>query len=194
MAKLKKIILAIVLLLIVCVLAGCIYLGCGQQKKADFSKINEIAELATYDCYYHNVASFEDTGNQFVIKYGNKKVWIEYTGVVTIGIDASKVNIVEKDKNVVEISIPPIKILSSKIEKDGVERVLPENGAFASISTEDQVAAIADAQKNMEEAAAKDHILFAQGKKRVKYLLENFVTTVGKQIGKSYEIEWIEAE
>lgn len=189
MGRLKRISYVITIMLITFLLAGC-----GNQQKADFSKFSKIAELSTYDCYYHNVASFEEKGNQFVIKYGNKKVWIEYTGVVTIGVDVAKVKIVEKDNNIVEITIPPIKILSSKVEKDGIERILLENGNFTAITTEDKVAAIADAQKNMEEAAAKDHALLAQGQERVKYLLENFVTTVGKQIGKNYKLEWIEIE
>lgn len=32
----------------------------------------------------------------------------------------AKVKIVEKDNNIVEITIPPIKILSLKVEKDGI--------------------------------------------------------------------------
>lgn len=189
MGRLKKCALAVMLVLMVCVLSSC-----GKKEKADFSSINKIAQLSAYECYYHNVASLEEPGNQFVIKYGNKKVWIEYTGVVTIGIDVSKVKLKEKDNNVVEITIPPVQVQGTKIEKNGIGQVLIETGTFASITKEEEFAAISEAQKCMEESASKDTGLLAQGKERVKYLLENFVKTIGNQLGRDYTIEWIELD
>ena len=189
MGRLKKYSIILLLILMICMLSGC-----GKQEKADFSSVNKIAQLSVFDCYYHNVASFEDPGNQFVIKYGNKKVWIEYTGVVSIGIDISKLKLVEKDGNTVEIQIPPVRVLGSKIEQGGIDRVLIENGTFASITKEEEFAAINEAQKCMEETASKDTGLLFQGQERVKYLIENYVKTIGNQIGKNYTIEWVEIE
>lgn len=181
-------------LIAVLILSGCFLTGCTAQKRADFSRIKRIAELATYECYYHNVAEFEEPGHNFLIKYGNKKVWIEYTGIVKIGIDASKIVINETENSVVEVSLPSSEIIDSSIVKNSIREPLIENGIFAAITAEDKVEAMAAAQKNMIETASRDYSLIEQSNERAKVLIENFIKAVGEDVGKEYHVKWIALE
>ncbi len=58
------------------------------------SQVRSICELATLECYYHNVAKSTKTKGTGLAHVGEKerKFWIEYTGVARIGIDMSDVN------------------------------------------------------------------------------------------------------
>lgn len=79
------------------VLGSFALVGCSsqEQKSADFSGVQSVAELATLKCYYHNVAKAEQDGGLFDIGY--KKVWVEYDGIVEVGVDVSQVTISEPD-------------------------------------------------------------------------------------------------
>lgn len=52
------------------------------------SQMKSICELATMKCYYHNVAKyFEEDASGALWWKKDRKFWVEYSGVVTIGID-----------------------------------------------------------------------------------------------------------
>ena len=73
-----------------------------EEKKSNNSisrdQVSKICELATLKCYYHDVA--EETVEPAapfrygLFRFGYKKFWIEYDGIVELGIDADKVDIV----------------------------------------------------------------------------------------------------
>ena len=70
------------------------------------SQMKAICELAVMDCYYHNVAKFmEENAEGFLWWQKDKHFWIEYSGVVTLGIDASLVN-VEVNGTEVSVTMP----------------------------------------------------------------------------------------
>ena len=62
------------------------------------------------------------------------------------------------------------------------------------ITKEEETAALAEAQNNMEETAQENTTLLAQAKERAKNLIEGYVKNVGEQIGEEYTVEWVEAE
>ena len=67
---------------------NCLF-GCGSQKqKPDFSSIKSVCELSTLKCYYHNVATYEKNAHGLLKVFGSgyKKIWIEYSGIVNLGI------------------------------------------------------------------------------------------------------------
>ena len=83
--------------------------GCGdknqkKEEEADFSAISSVCELATLKCYYHNVAKSTKEKGSGLAHLGEKerKFWIEYTGVVKIGIEMSDVKTL-REKRVVGI-------------------------------------------------------------------------------------------
>ena len=76
--------------------------GCKSMEKEEKSaqinlqQMQEICQLATLECYYHNVAK-SDTSKRVLWWNTNKKLWIEYTGIVKMGIDVSKVSMEVED-------------------------------------------------------------------------------------------------
>ena len=193
-------IISVLLIAAVFILTAAIYSG-GADKKtheiADIASVDKICELATLKCYYHDVAEYEKQAEGFFkyrpFKYGYKKVWIEYDGIVDVGIDVSDVQINEPDrKGIVRIYVPDAKILSVSADKDTMSEPLVDKGIFTKITAEDKNKAFADAQATMQKNAEADAGMLAQAKNNAKELLEQYVINVGKQTGKTYKVEWLE--
>lgn len=62
------------------------------------------------------------------------------------------------------------------------------------ITKEEETAALAEAQDNMEKTAQANGALLVQAKERAKNLIEGYVKNVGEQIGEEYTVEWVEIE
>lgn len=185
-------------MLLVAVISICCLTGCsGEKKDADFSGINSVCELATLKCYYHNVAKAETEASGLLKMFGTgyKKIWTEYSGIIELGIDVNKVSISKPDsKGVVKVTIPDAKILNVDLDKDSLSEPLTDAGFLTKITKEEETAALAEAQNNMEKTAQENVALLTQAKERAKNLIEGYVKNVGTQIGEEYTIEWIDAE
>lgn len=159
------------------------------------SQMKSICELATMKCYYHNVAKYMDddaTGMLWWKK--DRKFWVEYSGIVTIGIDTSLVNI-EVDEENVTITIPPAKVLGCKVD----EETLTEDSFIvakdsAKVEAEHQIEAFKEAQTKMQEEASSDTVLLANAQQRAQKLLEDYVNNIGNCVGKTYSIKWVYLE
>ena len=157
--------------------------------------MKSICELATMECYYHNVAKYSEkdaTGTLWWKK--DRKFWVEYAGVVTIGIDATRLNIEVNEDNVI-ISIPPAKVLGCKVDQSTLNDesfIIAKDSA--KVEAEHQTEAFKEAQLKMQEEASSDAVLLASAQQRAQKLLEDYVNNIGNCIGKSYKIEWIYLE
>lgn len=80
------------------------------------------------------------------------------------------------------------------LDEDSMGEPLTDTGFLTEITKEEETAALAEAQDNMEETAKKNSALLAQAKERAKNLIEGYVKNVGEQIGEEYTIEWEEIE
>lgn len=158
----------------------------------DTSQMKAICELAVMDCYYHNVAKYElKDAEGFLWWTKDKNFWIEYSGVVTLGVDVSRVT-VEVDGTKVTISIPAAEVLSCTVDSSSLTEdsfIVAQDSA--AIEAEDEVYAFADAQAKLEETASQDTALLASAQQQAQQLLEDYITNIGKATGKSYSIEWI---
>lgn len=162
------------------------------KKKADFSGITKICDLATLKCFYHNTTELRQDATG-LFDYGYKKLWMEYTGVIEVGIDADQVKVSEPDaNNVVKVSIPEAKILNVTADTDSMSQPITDTGIFTKITTEDQDEAFSQAQQDMEEEAKEDQSILARGQDNAKKLIEEYIVNVGEQIGESYTVEWVE--
>lgn len=172
--------------------------GCQEEEEeVDFSGVETVCELATLQCYYHNVARAETEASGLfqIFGVGYKKIWTEYSGIVEIGIDFSKVEISQPDANgVVTITIPEAEILSVDLDEDSLSEPLTDTGFMTSISKDEETEALASAQENMEETAAANTELLEQAQDRAKELIEAYVENLGEQLGEDYTVEWIELE
>jgi hypothetical protein len=174
--------------------------GCGdknqkKEEEADFSAISSVCELATLKCYYHNVAKSETEASGLFkwLGKGYKKIWTEYSGIVELGIDVSKVSVKKPTADgVVKVTIPDAEILSVDLDEDSMSEPLTDTGFMTEITKEEETEALAEAQNHMEETANENGNLLNQAKERAKSLIEGYVKNVGEQIGKEYTVEWVE--
>ena len=174
---------------------NCLF-GCGSQKqKPDFSSIKSVCELSTLKCYYHNVATYEKNAHGLLKVFGSgyKKIWIEYSGIVNLGIDINKVDISEPDtNNVITIKIPDAEVQSTSLDKSTLSEPLTDKGVFTKITTEEKIEALSSAQQNMKETAQKDTSLLAQAKEHAKLILQGYINNLGEEFNDEYTIKWVD--
>lgn len=189
----KKVVAVLLAILLSLSVAAC---GGKEQELANMepevSQMKAICELAVMDCYYHNVAKFEEEDAEgFLFWKKDKKFWIEYSGVVTLGIDVSQVE-VEVTETQVTITMPPAEVQSCRVDSSSLteESFIVADGS-ASIDAEDEVAAFDAAQTALEDTASRDSVLLANAQQRAQSLLEDYIKNVGNMVGKEYSIQWI---
>lgn len=159
------------------------------------SQMKSICELATMQCYYHNVAKYDEKDASGVLLWKkDRKFWVEYSGIVTIGIDTSLVSI-EVDGENVTITIPAAKVLGCKVDDKTLNAdsfIVAKDSA--SVEAEHQTQAFKEAQAKMQESASNDTVLLANAQQRAQKLLEDYVNNIGECTGKSYKIKWVYLE
>ena len=187
---LKKAILLLAVILLAISTAACKK----EEKSPDFSDTKAICELATLKCYYHNTSELKQESSKigkYFGKMGYKKAWIEYDGIVKLGIDASKVKI-EPNGNKVKVYVPNATILSANVDTDTISESVYETGWFTKITTEERAEAQNKAQEDMKEKAESNILLISQATNRAKEIIKGYIINVGNKIGIEYEIEWME--
>lgn len=176
---------------------------------SEYSSVNDIYELATLRSYYHNVAVYEEKPegaakvisdiltwpfNQ-LLKTGYKQFWLEYSGIVEIGIDQKKdkIHISDPDASgVVDLYIPDAKVLSIDADESSFSDPLDEKGLFTTITAKERLIAYAAAQDKMRQEAENDLALLRRAKNNAKILIERYIINLGKEMGVDYSIKWIE--
>lgn len=180
----------------------CLFLsGCGKQEvqgvdiEPEITQMKSICELATMDCYFHNVAKYteEDVAGALWWKK-DMCFWIEYSGIVSVGIDASLVTMKIKG-DTVTITIPPAKVLGCKVDETSLTEdsyIYDKDSVKGEVEYE--VMAFDVAQENMKMLASNDTVLLANAQQRAQSLLEDYVVNIGDSIGKEYKIKWVYTE
>ena len=167
-----------------------------EEKEVDFSGINKICELSTLRCYYHNVAELKEEPDEIFkygwFRYGFKKLWIEYNGMIDIGIDANKVQVNEPDKNnVVYVYVPDAMITSVSVDTDSMTKSISDAGVFTKITMEDKNQAFVQGQQEIEQESKNDKSISNRAKDNAQKLIEQYIINVGNQIGKQYKVKWL---
>lgn len=162
---------------------------------AEDAFVSRICELATLKCYYHNVAEYENQAPIFkygLFRYDYKKFFIEYSGIVEVGIDASQIVVNPPSSDgTVEVHVPDAKILNVYADKDSLSEPISDVGLFTKVSAEEIATAFAEAQQTMREEAESDTSILDQAKENAKDLLEYNIVNTGTQTGKKYTVKWI---
>ena len=163
----------------------------------EFSAVDKICELSTLRCYYHDVAEYEKQPDGLfqygLFKYGYKKFWIEYDGIVELGIDVDKVQVNQPDENnIVYVYVPDARIIDVNADKDTMSDQIVETGKFTSITTEEKTKAFSDAQKTMRENAEANNALLNQAKVNAMKVLEQYIVNVGQQMDQIYTVKWLD--
>lgn len=157
------------------------------------SQMKSIAELATMECYFHNVAKYTEKDAAGILLWKkDKHFWIEYSGIVKIGIDPSLLVVEVKEDNVT-IQLPDAKVLDNKVHPTSLSKdsfIVGKNSA--EITGEDEILAFKEAQNNMVLAASQDSVLMANAQERAKKLLEEYIVNIGEAVNKKYSITWLD--
>lgn len=156
-------------------------------------QMRSICELATMECYYHNVAKFFQDGGEgwFGIDKKDKHFWIEYSGIVKVGVDASLITM-KIEGNQVTIAMPPAMVLDTDVDETSLsETSYIVDKESADITASDETEAVSKAQEMMESAASADKTLLDNAQQRAQMLLEDYVENVGKAMGMEYAIKWV---
>jgi len=156
------------------------------------TQMKAICELAVMECYYHNVAKYvEEDAEGFLWWTRDKHFWIEYSGVVRLGVDVSLVK-VTVDGDHVAITLPPVTVQSCKVDSSSLsERSYIVDKHSAKVTAEDEILAFGEAQKKLEENASGDRALLSEAQQRIQSLLSDYVKNIGNALGKTYTITWV---
>lgn len=175
--------------------------GCQKEEiieKPEFElnkqEMASICDLASVECYYHNVASYYEKDAEGMLFWKkDKHFWIEYDGYVEAGIDCTKMDVTKDDeRNAIIITMPPAKILtdprvdSSTLTSDSYY----VDSTSAAVTQEDETEAFKKAQDALREAAENDSILLAQAEANAKTVLRQYVNSINEQIGTDYTVEF----
>lgn len=181
---------------LVCVGVGSLVLSLFDEKEAidtkpSLGQMRTICDLAVMEAYYHNVAKyFEKDASGMLLWKKDKNFWVEYSGVVRVGVDLSLVDMTIAG-NKVKITLPEAKVLGSRVDESSLT---PESFIVAkkssTVDASDQIYALAEAQIEMEQLANRDTVLLANAQQRAKTLLTDYVNSLGTLTQANYEIEW----
>lgn len=206
--KSKSFIIGVMLFLIaLCIL---LFPGIKRQPEIGFFQdsysINRICELATLRNYYHDVIVYikePDGRDKFfndvviwpfgpLVRKGYKQFWIEYSGIVEMGIDASQIRISNPNSmGVVNVYVPDAKVLNVFPDEDSFSEPITETGLFTNISGKEKIEALSRAQEVMSEEANNDQTQLSRAKNNAKTLLQRYIINFGNEIGKKYTVNWI---
>lgn len=194
MKKDKKVLIIAICILMLLVISIIVVMNI-KEKKVAFSEkysINKISELATLKCYYHDVAEYKsDAKGLFNIGY--KKYWVEYSGIVKLGIEAKEIEVNEPDENgIIKVYIPDAKVLETEVDKESIQEPITEEGMFTTIKLEEKIEAYTNTQKTMEENAKKDGDMLLKAKDNAKAIIANYLIGLGKQLGQEYTVQFID--
>ena len=172
--------------------------GCGKkeelpQEELKESQLQSVCELATLETYYHNTVRMDD--KKQVLWWDTKtQLWIEYSGIVKVGVDFSEVSM-KVEGDVIQITIPEAKVLDYKVDEASLTEdsyLVGKSGLFApEISAEKQSDAFAAAEEKMKETAENDKALLLQARQRAETLLEEYARNIGELQGKEYQVEFV---
>lgn len=198
--KKRNIITTIIILLL-----SCTFTGCAKKQdletaviEPDFSGIQGLNELSTVEYYYHNVAKGTKEGSLFK---QSQDFWIEYDGIVSMGINMDRVRI-NRDGLNITVEIPEAEVFDVSINIDSFnedsfitsydtsKRKLFQN----TVKAEDTTAAIKIANENMKIEAQSNSTLLRNARNKAQDLIKNFIEKIGEERNETYYIVFKELE
>lgn len=177
------------------------FTACNKNKDIDLKKAISSVELSgnlvTLQSYYHNVAEVikpAGTGITHLFEK-DRKMWIEYTGTVKLGINLNDVEIKVKNDEI-NVYVPKAKIIGNPdiLEKEFTEKSFIDSiDGFLNknkITMDDSVGAMSTAQNKMIETVNNDSNLLNSAQKRAKNIIEETIYQITGVSDDVYIINW----
>ncbi len=151
------------------------------------NRLEEVAELASVNYHYKNVAKLDETSTfqGFALPFTSKKILISYTGKIKVGVDLKELK-VKVDNQKITIDLPEAKILSHEIDEKSTEVFDEKTSLFNPLKIEDMTSLISDQKEKIESEVAEKGLIEQandSAKKAVKSLL-----LMDEEMLKDYEI------
>ena len=160
-----------------------------SQFTPDVEEIRSICSLATTELDYNNVAKSKKT--YWFFKKREKKLWIEHKGVVKVGIDVNKLEIVPEDDSW-HITIPKAEILSVSCDPDSFNQAsfTMSNSSLRKFSAYEQNKAMSEAVNNMKIDAESNNEILHDAQLKAKKIIENYFSQLNKKTNNEVHIKW----
>lgn len=151
-----------------------------SQFTPDVEEIRSICSLATTELDYNNVAKSKKT--YWFFKKREKKLWIEHKGVVKVGIDVNKLEIVPEDDSW-HITIHKAEILSVSCDPDSFNQAsfTMSNSSLRKYSAYEQNTAMSEAVNNMKIDAESNNEILHDAQLKAKKIIENYFSQLNKK-------------
>lgn len=171
-----------------------------ETSAPSITTVRSICQLATTDCYYHNVCKGVKSAGTGLSHLGeqDREFWFEYSAEATIGIDVSQVEIVI-DKNEITVYYPHAQIIGDiRVDADSTTTpICEEEGFFQNsnyITADDVTSALVSANDEIRAGIEADPYIFKAAENRAEELLENYINQLMAQSGKKYTIKFAYVE
>ena len=187
-------------ILLVSIIACVLLVGCNNHKidkSIEIKEMRDMAQLATMKCYYHYVAKSDKEFNPAWFEFWkdkNMRFWVEYEGIVDIGVDISELKMT-LENDIVTIMLPEAKVLDVRVDENSFnEDSFKYDPSTKKPNHEEQIKAFATAKEEMWASAESNFTLLANARENAKKLIENYIKRVEDLTGKTYTIEWVYIE
>lgn len=158
-----------------------------------YSKLNEIAELATMEYLFTDAAKFTDSKQiiNLAIPFTEKSFTLKWNGVIKAGIenlDDVKIDINEDEKKIT-ISLPQVEILSYEVDTDSVQVLDEKNNIFNRITVDDKIRFDSETEDAMKERAIESGLLEKAQKNAENIIARLFLSD--QELASYYTIEFV---
>jgi hypothetical protein len=148
-------------------------------QRSEIFAFKDMSDLATVEYTMSKVVKAND--NKTWYKIGNRKIVMSVTAYAKAGIDLSlvKETAIDKKNGVIEIQIPPAKLISLNIPPEDIRQELTDVDVFRQPYTnEEKNALLVQAENNIK--ASLDSIgIVKKAEANAIFFIENFVKKLG---------------
>lgn len=160
-----------------------------SQVALDVEEIRSLCSLATTELDYNNVA--KSTKSYWFFKKREKKLWIEHKGVVKVGVDVNKLEIIPEEDSWL-ITIPKAEILSVSCDPDSFNQdsFTMSNSILRKFSAYEQNKAMSEAVNNMKIDAESNNEILHDAQIKAKKIIENYFSQLNKKTSNNVQLKW----
>ncbi len=159
-------------------------------------QIQYVCQLATIECYYHNVARSTKTAGTGVSHLGEEdtEFWFEYSAQATLGIDASSVYMIFNG-NHITVYMPHAAIIGNiTVDPESVtDPVYPPHRWYQNdvvITASDVTRAMDRANDDIAEEIINDPMLLSSAERRAQELIQSYIDQIVQYSGSNYEVDF----
>lgn len=164
----------------------------------DVGQIQYICQIATVQCYYHNVATARKQPGSGIAHLGEQETpfWFEYSATATFGIEAGSITMnIEGDE--IYVHLPHATIL------DGAVNVIPDSVSDpvcrpnawyrndVEITAVDVTNAMSRANDRIYDQIVNDPYIINIADSQAQSLIQNYIDQIVSLSGREYEVHFV---